>query len=285
MRPKSLLTMLLALILMPALAWADINPRLYREYQGLLAKYLSEQTPPGDGLVSAFDYETALADDTLVKTLARQRKALEAFDPDTLQGREESVAFWINAYNFFMVSQILTERPDGELVSSVWDYGGRLNPFADNIFERKKFVVGGERFSLDGIEKGILLGKHYQSRGWKDARVHFAVNCASVGCPPLRQQIYTADNLEVMLEENTRRAFNTSYHLRISGDTLHATELFKWYEQDFVEAEGSVRSFIRHWASAGLADQVAKTSKLTFIEYDWSLNDPSNFTTGSVAQK
>lgn len=280
MRPTRSFSIFLVLALMPVLAWADLNPRLYREYQGLLTEYLSEQTLPENGLVSAFDYEAALADDKLAKTLASQRKALEEFDPETLERREESVAFWINAYNFFMLAQILTDRPDGELVSSVWDYGGRLNPFVDSIFKRETFLVGGERFSLDGIEKGILLGKDYQSRGWKDARVHFAVNCASVGCPPLRQQIYTSDNLEAMLEENTRRAFNTHHHLRISGDTLYGTELFKWYEQDFVEAEGSVRSFIEQWASDDVAVKASRTSTLEYIDYDWSLNRPSNISAG-----
>jgi len=285
MRLTRSFSIFLALTLVPVLAWADINPGLYQEYQELLTKYLTEQTLPGNGLVSAFDYDAALADDELAKTLASQRQALEQFNPETLEGREESVAFWVNAYNFFMLAQILTERPDGELISSVWDYGGRLNPFVDSIFERKKFVVGGKRFSLDGIEKGILLGKEYQSRGWKDARVHFVVNCASVGCPPLRKQIYTADNLEAMLEENTRRAFNTPYHLRTSGDTLYGTELFKWYEQDFVEAAGSVRDFIDQWANDEVAVEVSRTSTLEYIDYDWSLNRPSNFSTGNFGQE
>ncbi len=285
MRLTRSFSIFLALTLVPVLAWADINPGLYQEYQELLTKYLTEQTLPGNGLVSAFDYDAAMADDELAKTLVSQRQALEQFDPETLEGREESVAFWVNAYNFFMLAQILTERPDGELISSVWDYGGRLNPFVDSIFERKKFVVGGKRLSLDGIEKGILLGKEYQSRGWKDARVHFVVNCASVGCPPLRKQIYTADNLEAMLEENTRRAFNTPYHLRISGDTLYGTELFKWYEQDFVEAAGSVRDFIDQWANDEVAVEVSRTSTLEYIDYDWSLNRPSNFSTGNFGQE
>ncbi len=71
-----------------------------------------------------------------------------------------------------MLDQILTERPDGELVSSVWDYGGRVNPFVDSVFERKNFVVGGRNYSLNDMEKEILLGEEYASKGWKDARVH-----------------------------------------------------------------------------------------------------------------
>jgi len=221
-----------------------------RPLQTLLSNYLIEQTLLGNGLASAFDYQAALADTDLAQTLELQRKALAGFDTGTLEAQKESVAFWVNAYNFFMLEQILTERPDGQLVASVWDYGGRVNPFVDSVFERKNFVIGGERFSLSQIEKGVLLGEDYQSRGWKDARVHFAVNCASVGCPPLREQIYTTANLEALLEENTRRAFNTQRHLRVTGNTLYGTELFKWYRQDFVEAEGSVQAFIRRWITS-----------------------------------
>lgn len=65
-------------------------------------------------------------------------------------------AFWINAYNFFMVAHLLQERPDGGLVDSVWDYGGRYNPLRDNVFQRERFTVDGEAYSLDGIEKDTL---------------------------------------------------------------------------------------------------------------------------------
>lgn len=187
------------------------------------------------------------------------------------------MAFWINAYNFFMLDQILTEQPNGTLVSSVWDYGGKVNPFVDSVFEREKFVIDGRKYSLNQMEKEILLGKEYKAKGWKDARVHFAVNCASVGCPPLRDIIYTADNLEDLLTENTRRAFNTSRHLKIEGDTLYVTELFKWYERDFTEDSGARKAFIEKWADEAVANQMTGTSELEFIVYDWALNRPENF--------
>jgi len=120
--------------------------------------------------------------------------------------------------SFPMISRILEDRPGGRLVTSVWDYGGRINPFVKSVFEQETFVIGGQYLSLDFIEKEILLGPEYQARGWKDARVCFAVNCASVGCPPLRRQIYTSENLQAMLAENTRRVLNTSYHLQIRGE-------------------------------------------------------------------
>lgn len=277
MRDFRCLSFFLFLALVPALASADVNSELYRGYQKLLSGYLFEKSTSSDGLVSAFDYQSALADNDLQQILIEQRETLEEFDAETLDGQQESVAFWINAYNFFMLDQILTEQPDGELVNSVWDYGGRINPFVDSVFERKKFVVGGRRFSLSQIEKEILLGDEYLDKGWKDARVHFAVNCASVGCPPLRDIVYTAANLEDLLAENTRRAFLTDRHLEVKGKTLYVTELFKWYEEDFKEAAGSRKSFIGDWVDSALAERVVNTSRIEFIDYDWALNKPTNF--------
>lgn len=256
---------------------ADASSELYGPYREILEQFVTEKDLAGGGLVSAFDYAAAMDQEQTLPKLKNQRDALTEFELSGLEGKAESVAFWINAYNFFMLNQILTERPDGELVESVWDYGGRLNPFVDNVFERQKFVIDGEKYSLDQIEKEILLGKDYADRGWKDARVHFAVNCAAVGCPPLRDSLYTADNLESLLAENTRRAFLTHYHLKVEGKTLYVTELFKWYEGDFKEAAGSRQAFIQNWVDAALAERVGETSSMTFIDYDWSLNRPSNF--------
>ena len=250
---------------------------LYGPYQQLLEEYLREKTLENNGLISAFDYEAALADDDTLERLRAQRERLARFDLSDLEGREESTAFWINAYNFFMLNQILTERPGGELVDSVWDYGGRYNPFTDNVFQRKKFEIAGRKYSLDGIEKGILLGDEYADRGWKDARVHFAVNCAAVGCPPLRRSLYTAQNLEQLLATNTRRAFSTARHLQIDGKTMRVTELFKWYGEDFTESAGSRKAFIRQWVDSSTAERIESTSEVTFINYDWDLNRPENF--------
>ena len=273
------LTLLLAglMFVMTMPATAIENEKLFSHYQKLLEKNLTEQVTEEGGLVTAFDYQAALQDPSIGNLLDKQRQRLAAVDLTKLEGRDESIAFWLNAYNFSMIEHILSDRPNSELVSSVWDYGGRVNPFRKHIFERPLFTIGGEDYSLDQMEKDILLGEDYAQRGWKDARVHFAVNCASVGCPPLRSAVYTAENLEDLLAENTRRALNTDYHLKAEGDKLYVTELFKWYEKDFEEAAGSVQQFIRESADPSVAERAANTSEIGFIDYDWALNKPSNF--------
>lgn len=266
--------MVLGLVL-PLAASADES--LFRPYRRLLTQHLTEVSTASGGLVSAFNYEEALGASQTRALLSEQRERLAQFDTAMLAGKAESVAFWINTYNFFMLDQILSERPDGKLVGSVWDYGGRVNPFVESVFDREQFTVDGQDYSLNQIEKERLLGNDYAEKGWKDARVHFAVNCASVGCPPLREVIYTADNLEDLLAENTRRAFATDRHLRTEGKTLHISELFKWYAEDFEETSGSRKAFIEAWADSSVSERVADTSNTEFIEYDWALNKPANF--------
>lgn len=250
---------------------------LFSDYQVLLDDYLQEKRTAEGGLVSAFDYEAALADEKTGELLEAQSERLADFDVSALDTREQNLAFWNNAYNYFMIHQILTELEDGEVIDSVWDYGGRYNPFKSSVFEREMFDIGGENYSLNEIEKGILLGEDFEDKGWKEARVHFTVNCASVGCPPLREEIYTSENIDELMSENTRLAFNTDRHLRVEGDTLHLTELFKWYEDDFVDEGGSVRGFISEWADEDVAERAEGTDSIEYIDYDWALNRPENF--------
>lgn len=275
------ITLFLALVAMTfvPMAFADDDgvAGVYQPFSEILEHHLIEKDLDNDGLVSAFDYRAALDDTDTTELLGRQRARLAEFDIDTLETREQAIAFWLNAYNFFMIAQVLEEKPGGELIDSVWDYGGRVNPFRASIFEREQFNIGGENYSLSGMEKGILLGDAYKEKGWKEARVHFSVNCASVGCPPLRADIFTPDNVDEVMTENTRRAFNTERHLRVDGDTLHLTSLFNWYESHFVNEEGSIHEFIKAYADEDVADKVAATRRIRILDYDWSLNSPENF--------
>lgn len=248
---------------------------LFKPYQKLLAHHLVEQELPGGGLVSAFDYRGALAASEHLELLDEQSRRFAEFDIASLKTREQALAFWINAYNYFMLDYILRNPDDGAPPDSVRDYGAFLNPY--RLFERKLFDIGGRKYSLQEIELEVLLGEEFAARGWKDARVHFMVNCASVGCPALRTPVYTAENVEAMLVENTRKALDTPLHLERAGDVLRLTSLFDWYAADFVEQSGSVREFIREHGSERARAHLQASESIDFIDYDWSLNSPENF--------
>ncbi len=259
-------------------AEADADPNIVAEtfqpYAELLGQFVTEHDLPDDGLVSSFDYRSALEHAETSDRLAEQRQRLAEFDPDVLTDRDSANAFWLNAYNFFMIAHILENPRRGELVSSVRDYGHLFNPY--RVFRRDLFDVGGRKYSLSEIELDILLGTEFQERGWKDARVHFTVNCASVGCPPLRADIHTADNVEYLMAENTRRSLNTSLHLWIDNEVLYLSSLFDWYEDDYVEHSGSVREFLNDYADPDLRPAIEATQRIRFIDYDWDLNSPEN---------
>lgn len=249
--------------------------RTYAPFVRLLEQYLIEQPLDGGGLVTAFDYERALGDPEIHSLLQEQNRLLANFDRDALNTRERALAFWNNAYNYFMIAHILENPRNGRTVDSVRDYGHLLNPY--RVFRQDLFNIGGRLHSLDEIEKGILLGDEFRRRGWKEARVHFTVNCASVGCPPLRQQIFLPENVDRMMTENTRKTLNTSRHLRLEGNTLYLSQLFEWYEDDYVQEAGSIEAFIRRYADERVHAKLDSADRIHFVDYDWSLNRPDNF--------
>lgn len=176
--------------------------------------------------------------------------------------RPEQVAFLINAYNAYAVEKILTRYPK---IGSIWDFGRFFgNPFRDAFF-----TLLGARMSLDDIEHGLLR------RRYGDPRVHYAVNCASVSCPMLREEAYTGAQLESQLEEQARRFLSDRSRNRVRGNRLEVSKIFEWFRDDFEPLE---RYFARY--AAVLADNPAEQEKIaarsltiTFLDYDWSLND------------
>ncbi len=272
-------TLFAVFTVMPAWSEPDSPDELiqitFAPFSDLLDKYLIEKASEEGGLVTAFDYRKALANPETKRLISEQNQRLKDFDIGDLNSRELSLAFWTNAYNYFMIAHILENSFKGELVGSVRDYGSLFNPY--RVFKQKNFDVGSRKYSLDEIEKEILLGDTYRQKGWKEARIHFTVNCASVGCPPLRKQIYLPGIFDRMMTENTRKSLNTARHLRLEGDTLYVTRLFDWYESDFVDEEGSIKAFIKKYADPEVQAQVGVADSLQFIEYDWNLNKPENF--------
>ena len=167
---------------------------------------------------------------------------------------EEQMAFLINAYNAFTIEKILTRYPD---IRSIWDFGKVFgNPFKDEFF-----TLLGRKMSLDAIEHGTLR------KSYREPRVHYALNCASVGCPMLREEAYVASRLERQLEEQAVRFLSDRSRNRWHGGRLEVSKIFDWYKEDF---EPRQAYFARY---AKLLGTPGGEVPLTFLDYDWSLND------------
>ncbi len=187
--------------------------------------------------------------------------------------RDQQLAFLINAYNAFMIEKILVRYPD---IRSVWDFGKIFgNPFRDRFF-----ALFGREFSLDMIEHDTIRAKGV----YDDPRIHFAVNCASAGCPMLREEAYVAGRLDRQLEQQTQRFLADRSRNRFDpvGNALEVSEIFKWYSVDFTSGLKGIRSreqFFAQYANL-LADapehrQIIRERKaeMRFLDYDWALND------------
>lgn len=250
----------------------------FDHFQNILNKHLVVTQLTEGGLQTAFNYDDAYKNPETMTHVKQQAEHLSKFDLKALKNKDQANAFWINAYNFFMIKIILDKgfEKGKRNVDSVKDFGSFFNPY--KIFKQEIINIAGKKYSLDKIEKGTLLGEEYKKMGWKDARIHFAVNCASVGCPPLVKQIYSAKQLNKQLDDNIKKAFKTPRHLKLADSKLYLTHLFKWYKSDFEEHSGSIQNFILKYVdNPEKASAIKKAKKTKYIDYDWKLNIPRNF--------
>ena len=188
--------------------------------------------------------------------------------------KARQLAFLINAYNAWTVELILGAWPD---VESIRDLGSLLrSPW------KKSFIpLLGETVSLDDIEHGMIR----EPGRYDDPRIHFAVNCASVGCPALRREAYRASLLEGQLEEQTRSFLSDPSRNRLREGRLELSSIFEWYGEDFRggwRGSDSLGGFLARYADA-LALSDTQRSRLAsgdlsieFLDYDWRLNSPDN---------
>lgn len=187
--------------------------------------------------------------------------------------KEQQLAFLINAYNAHMIELILTRYPN---LKSVWDFGKIFN----NPFKNKFFMLFGSEFSLDNIEHDTIRAR----AAYDEPRIHFAVNCAAIGCPMLREEPYVAERLDQQLEEQTIRFLSDRSRNRYNPErnALEMSEIFKWYAEDFSSGLKGVNSreqFFAKYASL-LADHPEhqklirdQKADIDFFGYHWGLND------------
>lgn len=173
---------------------------------------------------------------------------LESTNPASL-GRNAKLAFWINAYNAYTVKLILKNYP----LRSITDLG--------SPWDQKFITINGTTYSLNDIEHKILRGQ------LKEYRVHFAVNCASISCPPLLNKAYTAGNVQSLLDSQARKFINSTRYNSISGSELRLSKIFEWYREDF-ERSGTLVSYLNQYANS----EIPASASVGFQDYNWNLN-------------
>lgn len=191
--------------------------------------------------------------DAYVKLLAG---ASPKSQPAMFPAREDAFAYYLNAYNALVTYGVSQAYP----VKSVRNLGAL---FA--FFRRKDYVLGGASVSLNDIEHEILR------KQFADPRIHFAIVCASLSCPRLQPEAFTAANVESLLERAAREFFAERRNLEVLDKEVVISKLLDWYRGDFEAKAGSISAFVEKYAPGKAAGR-----KIRFRDYDWSINDPGS---------
>ena len=214
--------------------------------------------------INRFDYGGLQAGAEARARLADYLAYLQALDPRTLS-RAEQKPYWVNFYNALTVQVVTDAYP----VDSIRHIHESLLPFPIGPWGDVHAEVAGMELTLDDIEHGILRPI------WGDPRIHYAVNCASLGCPNLAREVYTASNIEAQLEAGAREYIN---HPRgvdfVDEDFIVISGIYDWFVVDFGDSEQKVFEHLIRYAEPELAVRLQGFSGVIEYEYDWDLNLP-----------
>lgn len=176
----------------------------------------------------------------------------------------DQLALWLNLYNALTIAQVLKRYPIASIQPKIL---GIPNWFAFlRFFTRSVLQLGGQQYSLNQIEHDVLR------KTFKEPHIHFALVCASIGCPLLRNEAYLPETVQTQLEDDARRFINNPDKVKYdrATQTLYCSKIFKWYRQDFLTAAPSIPAYIQTYLTAELSLSDATT--LRYLPYDWRLN-------------
>lgn len=246
---KALLSLVLA-CLFSAAAFGQSKTPSHALYNKLLQKNVA-----GDGKVN---YKAFIRDSS---ELNQYLKILSTNPPnEKTWSREEQMAYWINAYNAFTIKLITTYYP----VKSIKDIGSSIQiPFVNTPWDIKFITIGKERMDLNNIEHGILRKK------FNDPRIHMVLVCASRSCPILLNEAYDAKLLDDQFTRQTKAFLKDPYRNKVTPDKPQLSMIFNWYGMDFRKNGGSVIKFINTYSAV----KIKPDAKVTYLEYDWNLNE------------
>ncbi len=186
--------------------------------------------------------------------------------PISTYSRAQQQAFWINLYNALTVKVVLDHTGAGGPVDSIMDINISPGFFSFGPWDKKLLRIEGEAISLNDIEHRILRPL------WRDPRIHYALNCASLGCPNLAARAYMAKTMEARLDAAARAFINHSRGVRFEAGDLIASSIYDWFIEDFGGDEAGVLAHLRQYATPALAEKLAQHGRLDRFTYDWRLN-------------
>lgn len=195
------------------------------------------------------------------------RKLLEGYIdtlmaiPISAYNRGEQRAYWINLYNAVTVKVVLDHYP----VKSIRQI--KPHVFSIGPWRKKRITVEGAQLSLDDIEHRILRPI------WRDPRLHYALNCASIGCPNLLKQAFTAANSETLLTQAAHAYINNARGAELRNGRLVVSSIYKWYKEDFGGTDQGVIYHLRRYAEPALSTRLRDIKRIAGDHYDWTLND------------
>lgn len=229
----------------------------YSPWDKLLTAYLVTDHPSG---INRFRYGEVTPADR--QTLTDFLEYLQQVKVSSLNPGEQK-AYWVNLYNALTVKVILDHYP----VKSIMDIDISPGLFSNGPWDARLLTIEGEKVSLNDIEHRILRPI------FRDNRLHYALNCASLGCPNLQPKAFTAANIEELLEVAARAYVNSPRGARMDKGSLHVSSIYTWFQVDFGGSSQEVVKHLLQYAEGGLADALQTYTNGLDDEYDWRLNE------------
>ena len=176
---------------------------------------------------------------------------------------EEKLAYWINAYNAFTIELILEHYP----INSIKDIGSSISiPFVNTPWQIDFITIGDKKYNLDDIEHGIIR------KEFDEPRIHFALVCAAISCPKLRNEAYEADRLNEQLQDQTLSFLVDKEKNDITSDPILLSKIFQWFSGDFKKESKNIIDYL----NSVLPEPLPKNTKISYREYYWNLNEQKN---------
>jgi hypothetical protein len=226
------------------------------KWNDFLSRYVSTSS---DGINRVAYARVSAAD---VEQLRIYRRALGDIAVSNLN-RSEQRAYWINLYNALTLSVVLDNYP----VSSIRKINISPGFFSSGPWGKKLITIEGEKVSLDDIEHRIVRPI------WKDPRLHYALNCASIGCPNLQGEAFSANNSEALLEKAAREYINHPRGARVEKKQLKVSSIYSWFKEDFGGTDGAVIGHLKAFAAPKLKQFLMGIDDIDDDDYNWSLNE------------